>query len=89
VGIVLDEFYLYLGGFSGVRRHLDVCRVRLDEVSESCGLSPVAAKRMAHLLACTENGVLYREPGHVELDERFDESRNEAAKLAEFRMRHT
>jgi hypothetical protein len=39
VGIVLDEFYLYLGGFSGVRRLLDVCRVRLDEVRESCGLA--------------------------------------------------
>lgn len=51
VGIVLDEFYLYLGGFSGVRRHLDVCRERLDEVKESCGLSPVGAERMAHILA--------------------------------------
>ncbi|WP_432219318.1 hypothetical protein ACREYJ_11370 [Pseudomonas kribbensis] len=51
VGILLDEFYLYPGGFSGVRRHLDVCRVRLNEVRESCGLSPVAAERMAHLLA--------------------------------------
>jgi hypothetical protein len=51
VGILLDKFYLYLGGFSGARHHLDVCRVRLDEVGESCGLSPVAAERMAHLLA--------------------------------------
>lgn len=51
VGILLDEFYHYLGGFSGVRRHLDVCRARLDEVAESCGLSPLAAERMAHVLA--------------------------------------
>jgi hypothetical protein len=51
VGIVLDEFYLYLGGFSGVRRHLDVCRARLDEVRESCGLSTLGAERMAHILA--------------------------------------
>lgn len=51
VGIILDEFYHYLGGFSGVRRHIDVCRARLDEVSESCGLSQVGAERMAHVLA--------------------------------------
>lgn len=32
MGILLDEFHVYLGGFLGVQRHLDVCRVRLDEV---------------------------------------------------------
>ncbi|WP_338523733.1 hypothetical protein NUH87_29125 [Pseudomonas batumici] len=51
VGIFLDEFYRYLGGFSGVRRHLDVCRARLNEVAESCSLTPRGSERMAHVLA--------------------------------------
>jgi len=51
VDIMLDEFYRYLGEFSGVRHHLDVCRARLDKVTESCGLSPVGAERMSHVLA--------------------------------------
>ncbi len=46
VGIFLDEFYPYLGGFSGVRRHLDVCRARLSEVAESCSLTPRGSERM-------------------------------------------
>lgn len=36
-----------------------------------------------------ENGVLYRKLGHVELNERFDELRNKAAKLTEFIKRNT
>ncbi|MGH8387589.1 MAG: DUF6966 domain-containing protein [Pseudomonas sp.] len=31
-----------------------------------------------------ENGVLCWKPGHVELNDRFDELRNEAAKLVDF-----
>ncbi len=51
LGIDLEEFHLYLGGSEGVRRHLDVCRARLDEVAESCGLSSVGSRYMAHVLA--------------------------------------
>ena len=51
VGIYLNEFYRYLGGFSGVRRHIDICRARLHEVDEACGLTPSGSKRMAHILA--------------------------------------
>jgi hypothetical protein len=36
-----------------------------------------------------ENGVLCWKPGHVELNERFDELRNEAAKLVELIKRTT
>jgi hypothetical protein len=51
LGIDLDEFHPYLGGPEGVRRHLDVCRARLEEVAESCGLTPIGSKYMAHVLA--------------------------------------
>ncbi|MDP9928421.1 hypothetical protein [Variovorax paradoxus] len=51
LGIDLDEFHSYLGGPEGVRRHLDVCRARLSEVAESCGLTPIGAKNVAHVLA--------------------------------------
>ncbi|NVZ65379.1 hypothetical protein HX867_25070 [Pseudomonas gingeri] len=51
IGIHLDEFHHYLGGRAGVRHHLDLCCTRLDEVAESCGLSPAGSERMAHLLA--------------------------------------
>ncbi|WP_223437311.1 MULTISPECIES: DUF6966 domain-containing protein [unclassified Pseudomonas] len=36
-----------------------------------------------------DNGVLCWKPSHVELNERFDELRNEAAKLADFIKRNT
>ena len=36
-----------------------------------------------------ENGVLCWKPGHVELNERFDELRNDAAKLVDFIKRNT
>ncbi len=51
LGIDLDEFHSYLGGPEGVRRHLDICRARLGEVAESCGLSPSGSENMAHVLA--------------------------------------
>jgi hypothetical protein len=51
LGIDLDEFHSYLGGRMGVRRHLDICRMRLPEVAESCGLTPTGVKYMAHVLA--------------------------------------
>ncbi|UEL26226.1 hypothetical protein K6106_13315 [Pseudomonas fluorescens] len=51
VGIVLDEFYPYLGGFTGVRRLIDVCRARLNEVAVSCELTPIGTERMARVLA--------------------------------------
>jgi len=51
LGIDLDEFHSYLGGPEGVRRHLDVCLARLEEVAESCGLSPLGAGYMKHVLA--------------------------------------
>lgn len=35
-----------------------------------------------------DNGVLCWKPGHVELNERFDELRNEAAKLSDFIKRN-
>jgi hypothetical protein len=49
LGIDLDEFHSYLGGPMGVRRHLDVCRMRLPEVAEACGLTPANALLMANL----------------------------------------
>ena len=51
LGIDLDEFHPYLGGHAGVRRHLDICRARLEEVAALCELSPIGVKNMAHLLA--------------------------------------
>jgi hypothetical protein len=51
LGIDLDEFHSYLGGSEGVRRHLDVCRARLDEAAESCGLTPLGVGYMKHVLA--------------------------------------
>ena len=51
LGIDLNEFHSYLGGPEGVRRHLDVCRARLGEVAESCGLTPIGSKNIAHVLA--------------------------------------
>lgn len=51
LGIDLDEFNIYLGGPEGVRRHLDVCRARLPEVAESCGLTPSNSGYMLNLFA--------------------------------------
>jgi hypothetical protein len=51
LGIDLDEFNAYLGGPEGVRHHLDVCRARLPEVAESCGLTPTGARHMLNLFA--------------------------------------
>lgn len=51
LGIDLNEFHSYLGGPKGVRRHLDICRARLGEVAELCGLTPTGSRDMAHVLA--------------------------------------